>query len=178
MTHAPAHERGVSVSGLLNIKGHPASRPAPAQQRNTLSPQAYRGCTAASPHRGILRARPTSTPGRRRRSGHRPRSDWRPTQRVVLEPPEGIHRGVACWSTRERWLHVTVPTAYDLRYKTIRPHMRSGGISRKALLAVAAARAAHADHRTGRDCRPSNARLGRVSRMGCAHAGMDNGAGQ
>jgi hypothetical protein len=52
-----------------------------------------------------------------------------------------------------------VPTAYDLRYKAIRPHMRSGGISRGALLAVAAARAAHADHRTGRECRPSNARL-------------------
>lgn len=78
---------------------------------------------------------------------------------MILELPDDVHHGVACWSTRERWLTITVPTAYDLRYKTIRPQMRSGGISRDALLAVAAARAAHADHHTGRDCRPSNARL-------------------
>ena len=148
------------MSGLPHISARPAPRPAPAPQPNLLAPRSYRGCSAATPRRGTLRARPTATPGRRRpRTADRPCHNWRPNQLVVLEPPEGTHRGVACWSSRERWLTITVPTAYDLRYKAIRPQMRSGGISRETLLAVATARAAHADHRTGRDCRPSNARL-------------------
>lgn len=148
------------MSGLPHISARPAPRPAPAPQPNLLAPRSYRGCSAATPRRGTLRARPTATPGRRRqRTADRPCHNWRPNQLVVLEPPEGTHRGVACWSSRERWLTITVPTAYDLRYKAIRPQMRSGGISRETLLAVATARAAHADHRTGRECRPSNARL-------------------
>lgn len=148
------------MSGLPHISARPASRPASTRQPNLLAPRTYRGCSAATPRRGTLRARPTATHGRRRpRTADRDCHNWRPNQLVVLEPPEGTHRGVACWSSRERWLTITVPTAYDLRYKAIRPQMRSGGISREALLAVAAARAAHADHRTGRDCRPSNARL-------------------
>ena len=148
------------MSGLPHISARPAPRPAPAPQPNFLAPRSYRGCSAATPRRGTLRARPTATPGRRRpRTADRPCHNWRPNQLVVLEAPEGTHRGVACWSSRERWLTITVPTAYDLRYKAIRPQMRSGGISRETLLAVATARAAHADHRTGRECRPSNARL-------------------
>ena len=150
------------MSGLSDNKRRPAPRPAPPETPNDLAPQVYRGCAVTSPRCGTLRALPTATPPPRRRqprSGNRSCPAGRPTQPIVLDPPEGIHVGVACWSTRERWLHVTAPTAYDLRYRAIRPQMRSGGISRPALLAVAAARAAHADHRTGRDCRPSNARL-------------------
>jgi len=148
------------VSGLLNTKARPETRPAPPRRPNLLPPRTYRGCTSAHPQRGTLRARPAPAPTRRRpRTAERSCQDWRPSQRVILELPEGIHGGVACWRSREHWLAVTVPAAYDLRYKDIRPQMRSGGISRHALLAVAAARAEHADHRTGRDCRPSNARL-------------------
>ena len=148
------------MSGLLNTKARPEVRPAPPRCPNLVPPRSYRGCTPTNRRRGTLRARPTSAPTRRRpRTGERSGHDWRPSQRVVLELPEGIHRGVACWRSREHWLTITVPAAYDLRYKDIRPQMRSGGINRRALLAVAAARAAHADHRTGRDCRPSNARL-------------------
>lgn len=148
------------MSGLLNTKARPEVRPAPPRRPNLLPPRSYRGCTSTNPRRGTLRSRPVSATTRRRpRRGERSCRDWRPSQRVVLELPEGIHRGVACWRSREHWLTITVPAAYELRYKDIRPQMRSGGISRSALLAVAAARAAHADHRTGRDCRPSNARL-------------------
>ena len=50
--------------------------------------------------------------------------------------------------------------AYALRYAThVRPAMPGNPISLKTLIRVAAARAHHADHRTGRDCRPSNATL-------------------
>jgi len=77
---------------------------------------------------------------------------------VVLELPADAHLGVACWTSRRWWLGVTVPVAYSLRYCSIRPAL-DGGVSLTALLAVATARAAYADHATGRGCRPSNARL-------------------
>ncbi|AOS92628.2 helix-turn-helix domain-containing protein [Mycobacterium intracellulare subsp. chimaera] len=49
---------------------------------------------------------------------------------------------------------------YDCRYDTaVRPLMPGNPISRRALLAVAAARAGYADYGTGRNCRPSNERL-------------------
>ncbi|ORW49821.1 plasmid replication protein [Mycolicibacterium peregrinum] len=53
--------------------------------------------------------------------------------------------------------------AFDLRYKAIRPQMCNGGVSRAALLAIAAARARHADFQTGRNCRPTNARLAELT---------------
>jgi hypothetical protein len=53
-----------------------------------------------------------------------------------------------------------VPAAYRERYEThVRPAMPNNPVSLKALLAVAEARASFADHRTGRNCRPTNARL-------------------
>ncbi|APD84597.1 helix-turn-helix domain-containing protein (plasmid) [Mycobacterium intracellulare subsp. chimaera] len=50
--------------------------------------------------------------------------------------------------------------AYDCRYDAqVRPVMPGNPISRRALLAIARARARYADHATGRNCRPSNERL-------------------
>ncbi len=60
--------------------------------------------------------------------------------------------------------NTTVPTAYALRYDThVRPAMPNNPISLKSLVAVAEARASFADHRTGRDCRPTNARLAEIT---------------
>jgi hypothetical protein len=57
-----------------------------------------------------------------------------------------------------------VPTAYTLRYDTdVRPAMPNNPVSLKTLVAVAEARASFADHRTGRNCRPTNARLAEIT---------------
>ncbi len=65
-----------------------------------------------------------------------------------------------CWNGKwARWAHLTVGVAYDLRYDEIRPLMCDGGIARKTLIVVAAALARYADYRTGRNARPTNARL-------------------
>jgi hypothetical protein len=80
---------------------------------------------------------------------------------IVLELDAAPYAGVPCWSGRlERWTRWTVPVAYDCRYDThVRPVMPGNPISRKALLAIAEARARYADYRTGRNSRPSNERL-------------------
>ena len=161
------------MPGLLDDIACPDSSPALSAARRTpaVGPRAYRGCTATAPRRGVIRTRPT--PRRRARKGKAaagattaPSSTanaargrcWRPREQVVLELPADAHLGVACWTSRRWWLGVTVPVAYALRYHLIRSAL-DGGISRTALLAVATARAAYADHATGRGCRPSNARL-------------------
>ncbi|ASL18457.1 MULTISPECIES: helix-turn-helix domain-containing protein [Mycobacterium avium complex (MAC)] len=80
---------------------------------------------------------------------------------IVLELGEAPWAGVPCWSGRmQRWATFTVAVAYDCRYDTqVRPVMPGNPISRRALLAVAGARARYADYATGRNCRPSNERL-------------------
>lgn len=72
---------------------------------------------------------------------------------------------IPCWSGRaKRWVTDTVPTAYRERYDTdVRPQMPGNPVSMRAVVAVAAARARFADHRTGRDCRPTNERLAAVT---------------
>jgi len=80
--------------------------------------------------------------------------------RIVLDVD--INWGaIPCWSGRaQRWVHGTVPVAYHQRYQShVRPVMPGNPVSLKAVTAVAAARAAFADHRTGRNCRPTNERL-------------------
>ncbi|MDQ1246593.1 MAG: hypothetical protein QG597_961, partial [Actinomycetota bacterium] len=76
---------------------------------------------------------------------------------IVLELEADVWAGVPCWTGRAgRWVSYVVPIAYDLRYDTdVRPHMGGNQVSRAALLKVAAARAAFADFRTGRNCRPT-----------------------
>jgi hypothetical protein len=79
---------------------------------------------------------------------------------VVLDV--GINwSAIPCWSGRaQRWVHQTVPLAYQVRYHTeVRPKMPHNPVSLKSVIAVAEARASFADHRTGRECRPTNRRL-------------------
>jgi hypothetical protein len=80
---------------------------------------------------------------------------------VVLGLGERAWAGVPCWSGRaQRWATFTVPIAYDLRYDTqARPVLGDNQVSRKAVLAVAEARARYAEYATGRGSRPSNERL-------------------
>ena len=80
---------------------------------------------------------------------------------VVLELGELAYAGVPCWSGRaERWAYFTVPVAYAARYDThVRPAMPGNPVSLRTLVRVAAARAAYAEHATGRGSRPSNERL-------------------
>ncbi|MDQ1540089.1 MAG: hypothetical protein QOH29_815 [Actinomycetota bacterium] len=84
--------------------------------------------------------------------------------RIVLEV-DATWGAIPCWSGRaRRWARETVPAAYRERYDThVRPAMPNNPVSLKALVAVAEARASFADHRTGRNCRPSNARLAGVT---------------
>ena len=79
---------------------------------------------------------------------------------IMLELGEAPYAGVPCWTGAERWAHFTVPAAYAARYATaVRPQMPHNPISLKTLLRVAQARARYANHRTGRDSRPTNERL-------------------
>ena len=80
---------------------------------------------------------------------------------IVLDLEDGVWAGVPCWVGRSaRWVRFTVPIAYDLRYDTrVRPVLGVNQVSRPAVLAVAAARAEYAEYATGRQCRPTNARL-------------------
>ncbi len=155
------------MPGLLDVIPCPDSSPAllTAGRTPASRPRPYRGCTAQSPRRGVARTRP-APPRRRARRGRgapntgppTPGRCWRPREHTLLELPDDAHLGVACWTSRQRWLTVTVPDAYDQHYRGIRSQL-GGGVSRKTVLKVAAARAEHADHRTGRDCRPTNERL-------------------
>lgn len=91
----------------------------------------------------------------------RRRADAAAVAAVVLELGAAPYAGVPCWTGRlDRWITWTVPLAYDCRYDShVRPLMPGNPISRRALLAVAEARARYADHSTGRNSRPTNERL-------------------
>lgn len=118
--------------------------------------QPYRGCTAQHPRRGLASTRPRAT------AVLTAGCQTVLPAALTLDPGQGTYRGVPCWTGgAARWAHVTVPIAYDLRYCAIRPLMCNGGVSRQAVIAVAAARARYADHATGRNSRPTNERLAR-----------------
>lgn len=80
-----------------------------------------------------------------------------------LELDEGALRGVPCWNGETDWV-VRVQLAYLAHYGQLRDQLR-GGVSKGAVVKVAAARAVHADHDTGRNCRPSVALLMRETQL-------------
>ncbi len=68
----------------------------------------------------------------------------------------GVYAPVPCWWSRQRWLE-HVERIYRRHYLLLRPRLvavSGGGISLRAVLAVAAAHAGAADFGTGRDSRP------------------------
>ena len=117
----------------------------------------YRGSSRISPRRGTARTTPLWI---QRAGAH----CYDRLPRIVLEV-DAAWAAVPCWTGRaRRWAHYAVPTAYALRYDTdVRPAMPNNPISLKTLVAVAEARASFADHRTGRDCRPTNVRLAQIT---------------
>jgi hypothetical protein len=117
----------------------------------------YRGSSRSSRRRGTARTAPVWI---QRAGAHC--LDRVP--RIVLDV-DAAWATIPCWSGRaRRWAQSTVPTAYMLRYNThVRPAMPNNPISLKSLVAVAEARASFADHRTGRNCRPTNARLAQMT---------------
>ena len=134
---------------------HPLAGPEHTHRDITVTTRArpYRGCTAASRRAGTARTAPTWI---LRAAAHR-----HATAPIRLDLGELPWAGIPCWSGgAARWAHVAVPAAYALRYATdVRPAMPGNPISLKTLVRVAEARAVYADHRTGRDCRPTNATL-------------------
>ncbi|WP_110883847.1 helix-turn-helix domain-containing protein [Mycolicibacterium wolinskyi] len=124
-------------------------------------PATYRGCTPINRRRGIVRTTRTADVVRIRRARRAlKRALPPPSSFVNLELEADAYAGVACWSGGPaRWAHVTVPIAYELRYKAIRPQMCNGGIDKHTLVLVAAALARFADFDTGRNSRPSNTQL-------------------
>jgi hypothetical protein len=117
----------------------------------------YRGSSRSSRRRGTARTAPLWI---QRASAHC--VDRVP--RIVLEL-DAAWAAIPCWSGRAgRWARSTVPQAYRLHYATrVRPAMPNNPISLKSLVAVAEARASFAEHRTGRNCRPTNARLAEIT---------------
>jgi len=93
-----------------------------------------------------------SRPPQRRDAGH-PLVSRPPLRRPV---PLGVYAPVPCWWSRRRWLQ-HVERVYRRHYLLLRPALvavSGGGISLRAVLAVAGAHAAAADFGTGRDSRP------------------------
>jgi len=78
------------------------------------------------------------------------------TRRVSagIRPDAGATSRLPAWWGAEDW-HLEVLEALQERPELLPDHH----VSRDAVLAVARSMAAYADHRTGRDCRPTNARL-------------------
>ena len=115
---------------------------------------AYRGCSAALRRRGVATTRPWAA---RLAVGCGPQ---RPAP-LRLELDDDAHFGVPCWTGRaDRWVRYAVPIAWDLRAAThVRPVLGANPVSRRAVLAVAAARAVYAEFATGRNSRPTNERL-------------------
>ncbi|MBE5507654.1 repa [Mycobacteroides abscessus] len=84
-------------------------------------------------------------------------------QRLGLGPGGGAYTNVPLWSGAQLWARVSVPVAYDLRYRQIKHLLPGNEVSRGAVVRVADARARFADGSTGRHCRPTNETLAAVS---------------
>jgi hypothetical protein len=117
----------------------------------------YRGSSRLCPRRGTARTAPVWI---QRAGGH----CFDRVPRIILEV-ETAWAAIPCWTGRaQRWARETVPAAYAQRYDThVRPLMPHNPVSLKSLVAVAQARASFADHRTGRNCRPTNERLAQMT---------------
>jgi hypothetical protein len=141
---------------------HGSARPSPGlviahRVHGGVITRPYKGSSPHAPRRGTAHTAPVWI---RRASAH----CFDRLPRIVLEV-DAAWGAIPCWSGRaRRWARNTVPAAYHERYEShVRPAMPNNPVSLKALVAVAEARASFADHRTGRDCRPTNARLADIT---------------
>jgi len=75
---------------------------------------------------------------------------------VKLELGDGAYNGIAPWRGQQHWVEIVVREAFVADYERIRPILireTGGGISLKAVLAVATAMASAAKFKTGRESR-------------------------
>ncbi|WP_139277890.1 replication protein [Rhodococcus marinonascens] len=82
--------------------------------------------------------------------------DRRTSGPIHLELEEDAYAGIACWLGSDHWTEVVVKAVFTSRYPQIRPLLvaaTGGGVSLKAVLAVAQAMAAAASFQTGRGSR-------------------------
>jgi len=150
--------KGIVMKDAFHGSAHPAHGLVTASRGPThFIVHPYRGSSRTSRRRGAARTAPIWI---QRAGGH----CFDRLPRIVLEVDAGW-AAVPCWSGRaQRWAQSTVPTAYALRYDSdVRPVMPNNPVSVKSLVAVAEARASFAEHRTGRNCRPTNARLAEIT---------------
>lgn len=75
-------------------------------------------------------------------------------KQLALALGSDAYAGIPRWKGAQHWAQISVPVAYALWYKQIRPLMPNNGVSMKAVIAVADARAMFADGKTGWHCRP------------------------
>lgn len=76
-------------------------------------------------------------------------------KQLALSLGADAYAGVPRWKGAQHWARISVPVAYALWYKQIRSLMPNNGVSMKAVIAVADARAMFADGKTGQHCRPT-----------------------
>ena len=137
---------GLDDSALL-LKSLPAEIP-------------YRGSSPSNRVRGVARTAPAEA---LRFLCRQKTAAAKRARAVKLELPEGIWNQVPAWDSAQGWLE-GIPLAYERYYATrVAPAMGCNPVSLKAVIRVAAARAAFADGDTGRNCRPTIKTLAKIA---------------
>lgn len=113
---------------------------------------AYRGSSPTNKRRGEVR---TMSPTLAAAMGLSP-------IRLELEPD--AYLGVPCWNSREQYMD-SLDVAMAARLPSVLPQLDKP-VSKRTLRAVAAAMASYVAHRSGRNCRATNAQLGRRAEVG------------
>lgn len=128
------------------------------------SPRSYRGSSPANRRRGLIRTRKRPTLTRDPAwADHSPalapvRVTWAIAPRPArLELEDDAYAGIPCWRGEQDWVETEVRRAYQDEYAHIRHNLLDkngvGGVSLRAVLAVAREMARTADWDTGRDSR-------------------------
>lgn len=120
----------------------------------------YRGCSTARPVRGTARTAPAMVL-RALAASHAPAVGR--VCAISLDLADCSWAPIPAWFGAQRWL-AGIPEVYERHYlDRVAPHMPANPVSLDSVLRVAAARAQFADHTTGRNCRPTNATLARLT---------------
>lgn len=120
----------------------------------------YRGCSAARPVRGTARTAPAAIL-RMLAASHSPAAQR--ARAITLDLADCAWAPIPAWFGAQRWL-AAIPAAYERHYTDrVAPQLSGNPVSLDSVLRVARARAQFADLTTGRNCRPANATLARIT---------------
>lgn len=86
-------------------------------------------------------------------------------KQLALALGADAYAGIPRWKGAQHWARISVPVAYALWYKQIRPLMPGNGVSLKAVITVADARAQFADGGSGKHCRPKVETLAAITAL-------------